>query len=103
MPPWWMIAAAIFVGVVAFEPINPVSMSLMQEEVPSGMRGRVFGIQQAKPSAASAFPVGLVAYGFLMSLVGLQQTLVLFVALNGILAIVMVFLPALRRIPRPIP
>ncbi|MGI8483691.1 MAG: MFS transporter [Thermomicrobiales bacterium] len=101
MPPWWMIAAAIFVGAVAFEPINPMTMSLMQEQVPSGMRGRVFGAQTA--IGASAFPVGLVAYGFLMSHLGLQQTLVLFVALNALLPIVMVFLPALRRIPRPIP
>jgi len=100
MPPWWMIAAAIFVGAVAFEPINPMSMSLMQEEVPAGMRGRVFGAQAA--IGASAFPVGLVAYGFLMSHVGLQQTLMLFAALNGILAIVMIFLPALRHIPRPV-
>jgi len=101
MPPWWMIAGAIFLGAVAFEPINPMTMSLMQEEVPSGMRGRVFGAQTA--IGASAFPVGLVAYGFLMSHLGLQQTLVLFVALNALLPIVMVFLPALRRIPRPIP
>lgn len=99
MPPWWMIAAAILVAAVAFEPINPMTMSLMQEEVPSGMRGRVFGAQAA--IGASAFPVGLVAYGFLMSHFGLEQTLVLFVALNAFLPIAMLLPPALRHIPRP--
>lgn len=42
-PDWWIVAAAVFVGAVALEPINPMTMTVMQEQVPAGMRGRVFG------------------------------------------------------------
>jgi MFS family permease len=100
-PSWWVIALAIFIGAVALEPINPMSMSIMQEQVPSGMRGRVFGAQTA--IGAGTFPAGLVIYGFLMSNLGLQPTLVLFVILNLTLAAGLFLIPGLRRIPSPAP
>ncbi len=98
-PSWWVIAIAVFVGAVAIEPVNPMTMSIMQEQIPSGMRGRVFGAQTA--IGASALPVGIVVYGFLMSSLGLQHTLTLFVAVNLALPLGMLLWPALRRIPRP--
>ena len=99
MPPWWVIAAAIFVGAVALEPINPMSMTVFQEQVPAGMRGRVLGVQGAIISAT--LPVGIVIYGFLMSAIGMEATLVIFVALNLALPIWMAFVPQLRHIERP--
>jgi MFS family permease len=101
MPPWWVIAAAIFVGAVALEPINPMTMTIFQEQVPAGMRGRVFGVQGAIASAT--LPVGIVIYGFLMSAIGMEATLVIFVALNLALPIWMAFVPQLRHIERPSP
>lgn len=99
MPPWWVIAAAIFIGAVAFEPINPMTMSIAQEQVPAGMRGRVFGASSALQ--AITLPLGILIFGFLMESLGLQTTLAIFVILNCALPIGMALIPALRNIPRP--
>lgn len=98
-PSWWVIALAIFIGAVALEPVNPMEMSIMQEQVPSGMRGRVFGAQAAITS--SVFPIGIVAYGFLISGTSLHTTLAVFTAVNLALPIIVLAIPALRTIPRP--
>lgn len=99
MPPWWVVAAAIFIGAVALEPINPMRMSIMQEQVPPGMRGRVFGAESA--IHVGTLPLGIVVYGFLMGSLGLQTTLVIFVIVNCALPIGMALIPALRDIQRP--
>lgn len=101
MPPWWVIAAAIFIGAVAFEPINPMTMSITQEQVPAGMRGRVFGASTA--IQAGTLPLGILMFGFLMESLGLQTTLVIFVIVNCVLPIGMVLLKPLRNIQRPQP
>jgi MFS family permease len=100
-PPWWVIAAAIFVGAVALEPINPMSMSVQQEQVPPGMRGRVFGVYSAIGMATS--PVGILVFGFLMDGIGMRASLVVFVVLNLLLPVWMAMVPALYRIERPEP
>lgn len=99
MPPWWAIAIAIFLGAVALEPCNPMVMSIFQEEVPAGMRGRVFGARGAIASAA--FPIGLMLYGGLLSGIGVKQTLVFFVAANVLVPLVMIVQPHLRQIAKP--
>ena len=99
MPPWWAIAVAIFFGAVALEPCNPLVMSIFQEQVPAGMRGRVFGARFAV--AACAFPLGLMVYGGLLSGVGVKETLVLFVALNVFVPLAMLLQPQLRHIAKP--
>lgn len=99
MPSWWVIATAIFVGAVTFEPINPMSMSIMQEQVPPGMRGRVFGANSAIQN--STLPIGILVFGFMMESLGLQATLVIFVVVNLALPIGMAMLPPLRDIQRP--
>ena len=100
-PPWWIIATAIVIGAIALEPINPMRMSVAQEQVPPGLRGRVFGAQAA--ISASALPIGVVTYGFLMSGIGLQPTLVVFTVANLALPLVALSVPTLRDIPRPDP
>ncbi len=94
-PPWWAIAAAVVIGAIAFEPINPTLMAIRQERVPSGMRGRVFGAMGAL--SMSAQPVGLMGYGFLLGALGLDRALVLFVVLNLALPVALLGIPALRR------
>ena len=101
MPSWWVIAIAIFIGAVALEPCNPMVMSIFQEQVPATMRGRVFGARNA--IAACAFPVGVVVYGGLLSGIGVESTLMLFVALNALVPLAMLALPTLRAIPKPGP
>lgn len=98
-PSWWMIALAIFIGAVALEPVNPMEMSIMQEQVPSGMRGRVFGAQSAITS--SVFPIGIVIYGYLISGTSLHTTLAIFTAVNLALPIIVLGIPPLRSISRP--
>lgn len=99
VPPWWVIALAIFIGAVALEPINPLSMTMMQERVPSGMRGRAFSAVAA--IQACALPVGLVVYGSLLDGIGTSATLTLFVVVNFAFPIWMCLLPALRSIDDP--
>jgi len=97
VPPWGVIAGAIFMGAVLFEPINPLSMTIYQERVPAGMRGRVFSARIALGSGT--LPVGIVVYGYLLDRIGLDATLVLFVIVNTALPIAMYLHPVLRTIP----
>jgi MFS family permease len=101
MPDWWVIALALFIGAVALEPVNPMLMSILQEQVPSGMRARIYGAASALFVATS--PIGIVAYGYLISWLGMDETLAIFVALNLALPLIMFCVPALRHIPRLAP
>lgn len=100
-PEWWVIAIAIFTGAVALEPANPLRMTIMQEQVPSGMRARIFGVSSALFVVTA--PIGIVLYGYLISWLGMNETLVIFVALNLSLPLIMICVPALRHIPRLAP
>ncbi len=97
MPEWWVIAAAIFIGAVALEPINPMSITILQEVVPDGMLARVLGLVSALN--VMTMPVGMIIYGFLVTSRGLEQTLQIFVALNLALPLIMLAIPALRHLP----
>lgn len=99
VPPWGVIAGAIFMGAVLFEPINPLSMTIYQERVPAGMRGRVFSARIALGSGT--LTVGILVYGSLLDRIGLDATLVLFVIINSALPIAMFLNPVLRHIPAP--
>jgi MFS family permease len=79
-PAWWVIAIAIFVCAVTFQPVNPMMMTILQEQIPAGMRGRVLGTWSAVNN--STLPFGILVYGFLMSSAGLDWTLTVFVAIN---------------------
>jgi MFS family permease len=99
LPPWWVIAAAIFVSAVAFEPINPLMMTITQERVPAGFRARVFGARLAL--GAGTLPLGVLVYSTLLDQMPLVNTLVIFAVLNTALPLVMLVLPGLRSMPRP--
>jgi MFS family permease len=98
LPDWWVIAVALFIGAVALEPVNPMLMSILQEQVPPGMRARIYGVGSALFVVTA--PIGIVAYGFLISSLGMEQTLAIFVVLNLALPVIMLCVPALRHIPR---
>lgn len=95
-PSWWLITIAIFIGAVALEPVNPLAMSVVQERVPVSMRGRVFSA--GSTIGALAFPVGIMAYGWLLDTIGMQATLVAFVIVNLAFPVWMCFVPALREV-----
>lgn len=101
MPEWWVIAVALFIGAVGLEPVNPMLMSILQEQVPAGMRARIYGVGSALFVVTA--PIGIVVYGYLISWLGMDQTLTIFVALNLALPLIMLCVPALRHIPRLAP
>ena len=99
VPPWWVVALAIFVGAVALEPVNPLSQSILQERVPPGMRGRVFGVVSA--IQVSTLPIGIMMYGFLLDWIGLQATLIFFVIANMLVPLSLMLNPYLKQLNRP--
>ncbi|CAA9560396.1 MAG: hypothetical protein AVDCRST_MAG87-1535 [uncultured Thermomicrobiales bacterium] len=100
VPPWGVIAGAIFIGAVLFEPINPLFMTIFQKRVPSGMRGRVLGAVAAL--GAGTFPLGIATYGYLLDRIDLDATLLLFVIVNTTLPVAMYLTPVLRNIRVPV-
>lgn len=98
VPPWWVIAIAITVGAIALEPVNPLSQSILQERVPPGLRGRVFGVVSA--IQVSTLPVGMMMYGFLLDGIGLQATLIFFVVANLLVPISFILNPYLKELNR---
>ncbi len=97
MPEWWVVAIAIFVGAVALEPVNPMSITMLQEIVPDGMLARVLGLVSAMNLLT--MPVGMMMYGFLVTSQGLERALQMFVALNLALPVLMVCMSTLRHLP----
>jgi MFS family permease len=96
-PGWWLIALAIFLGAVALEPVNPMTMSVKQEQIPPPLRGRVYGAISSM--RATVYPASVVMYGALLTTFGMKRTLMLFVVLNLLLPVVLVMQPVLRNIP----
>lgn len=66
------VGALAFAGLAA-GPINPLLMTVIQERVPSAMRGRVFGMIMA--TALVAAPLGMVLAGLAVETVGVSATL----------------------------
>jgi len=96
VPSWWIIAAAIFIGAVALEPVNPLYHTIMQERIPAGMRGRIYGFSNA--IQMTTFPIGIVIYDFLLDNQGLSTTLVIFVIANLLVPLSMILNPYLRQL-----
>jgi len=96
LPPLPILLGAIVVEAVCFEPINPLTTSLLQRRVPEGLRGRVFGTFDALGSAT--FPVGTLLGGLLLARSGLVATLAVFAAASLVHAASLPLVPSLRRI-----
>ena len=98
LPPLPILLAAIVVEAVCFEPINPLTTSLLQRRVPEGLRGRVFGTFDALASAT--FPVGTLLGGLLLATSGLVPTVVVVAAASLIHAATLPLVTPLRRMDR---
>ncbi len=99
MPPLSVIVASIVINALFLEPVNPLSMTIMQERVPSGMRGRVFGAMAA--IGATTLPLGMITYGSLADALGLRPTLLILASANLALPVSMLLLPGFRTLSRP--
>jgi hypothetical protein len=92
IPPLWLVAGSIVVNATMLEPVNPLHQTILQERVPVGLRGRVFSAVGAIGNMTR--PVGMLAYGFLLSGVGLETTLWALAAVNVIVPAAIVLMPA---------
>ena len=90
-----VLAILMFVSGVVLEPANPIFQTLMQERVPVRMRGRVFAASSA--IGMGTLPLGMIVYGFILELVGIQTTLVILAAVNLFLPVLMYLSKPLRR------
>lgn len=99
MPSLWVVVLAVVVNAMMLEPSNPMMMTIFQERVPEGMRGRVFGT--ATSLGIAAMPLGMVGYGLLMSTVGLGNTLWVLAAVNVLLPAMILLAPAFRDMDAP--
>jgi MFS family permease len=99
MPPVGVVVATIIINATALEPSNPIVMTILQERIPDGMRGRVFGSLSAL--SVAAMPIGMVGYGLLINEFGLQTTLYVFASLNLLLPLMLAVTPAMRAMGKP--
>jgi len=99
IPPLGIVVASIVINAIVLEPANPLSMTIYQERVPEGMRGRVFGTSRALASITR--PIGMIAYGLLLSGIGLEATLYILATVNLIPPAIMFFIPAFRNMRAP--
>jgi hypothetical protein len=99
MPPVIVVAGAIAIAALFVEPGNPLFDTIMQERVPAGMRGRVYGAFGAL--SVSLRPVGLLGYGLLLDQVGLRTTLFLFAGVNLLVPVCLLLLPVVQGLEQP--
>lgn len=99
MPPVGVVVAAIVFNAALFEPCNPMVQTIFQERIPEGMRGRVFGTIDAIGMAT--MPIGVIAYGVMISELGLQTSLYVFATVNLALPLILAVMPAFRELDSP--
>jgi MFS family permease len=99
IPPLWMVAGSIVVNATMLEPANPLARTVLQERVPAHLRGRVFGAIMAVSGMTR--PVGMLAYGFLLSGFGLGTTLWILAAVNMIVPVAIILIPAFHDMAMP--
>jgi len=92
--PFWILAGTppIVIALVALAllglaegPINPLMYTLSQERTPAHLRARVFGARMALANIVS--PLGMIAAGLLIEIVGVQGTLIGIGLAHGVFAI----------------
>lgn len=71
-PPLWVIAPVFFLEGIVAGPLNPILMTVRQERVPDGLRGRVFGSFGA--AAYVAMPAGILLGGIAAETIGVRGT-----------------------------
>jgi MFS family permease len=100
LPPLAIVAGSIVVNASFLEPANPIVMTVFQERVPAGMRGRVFGALMA--IGATTRPIGYLMYGLLIEQIGLRDTLVVLAVVNLLVPLAAWLAPSWRDMERPV-
>ncbi|MBW4718328.1 MFS transporter [Saccharothrix obliqua] len=89
-------AALTFLVGLAGGPLNPLLATVMQERVPEGLQGRVFGLTGAV--AFASVPLGVLSAGWSVELVGLRYSLLGFAVVYLALVVVALRLKSLREL-----
>ncbi len=101
MPPLAVVVASRVVVGLAAGPINPILMTVLQERVPTELRGRVFGTLTAAVLVAA--PAGVILAGYVIEGVGLQAVLAVIAAGYVVTTGSLWFNPAVREMDAPRP
>jgi predicted MFS family arabinose efflux permease len=94
-PPLGVLVIAGFVGGLLFGPINPIASTVIQEQTPPQLLGRVFGALTAL--AQAGIPIGAVLAGVVVQRAGLIPTIVGMGALYLLVPLAMFFNRSLRQ------
>jgi MFS family permease len=98
LPDVAVMAVLAFVIGLAAGPLNPLLATVMQEQVPEELRGRVFGLTSAVVFAS--VPLGILAAGWSVEAIGLRWSLAWFAALYLLLVAATLKSRALRGLDR---
>ena len=89
-----LLALRGFMGV----PPNLLALTISQERIPAHLRGRVFGV--GRSLALAALPPSVILVGFSLEVVGLRSTIVALAVIQLLLALTLLYSPALRDMGR---
>ena len=81
---------------IASGPLNPLLVTVRHERIPVELRGRVFSTFSAISQVAA--PMGMLVAGFAIEHFGLRGTIAGIAVASQLVAIGMVFVPALHRL-----
>ncbi|MGH2549238.1 MAG: MFS transporter, partial [Thermomicrobiales bacterium] len=95
LPPVWTAMLLLFAFGTAAGPLNPILMTVRQERVPDHLRNRVFGTFSAVVWLST--PIGFLAGGFLLDVIGLRATFLCVSVSFVVLTISMLFSGSLRE------
>jgi len=88
-PPFPIVVGIMFFGGIFAGPINPLIMTVAQENIPADMRGRVFGMTSA--GAFVAVPLGMLIAGYLVEFTSIKFTILIIAAGYLVVTITQVF------------
>ena len=94
-PPLAVVVAALGIGGLIAGPINPLYATVIQENTPPQMLGRVFGTLNAL--AQAGIPLGAALAGFVVEGLGLVPTILGMGAIYLAVTLSMYFNPALHQ------
>lgn len=98
-PPYWVQVGVMAVAGFASGPVNPIVNVVLQERAAEEMRGRALAMVFAL--AYALFPIGYVAAGVLINVVGITATFAWMAAGAGLVAVWSAFTPALKHMEAP--
>jgi MFS family permease len=100
-PPLPVIVAVLALSGLMAGPLNPLLVAVRLERIPAELRGRVFSTFSA---VATGFqPLGMVIMGSVTGALGIRPAVIAAAVLAQFVGVLMLCLPVLREMDRPVP